>query len=215
MVDYKTEEEQVEDLKRWFKENGKSLVTTVIVVVVAVSGFKYWQNEQVGKAVVASQTYDALLDDLSKNNLADATKKGEALLGQFPDSQYSFQASLLLAKLSVDKGDLTKAKAHLSRVIDNCNQDSIRNLAYLRKARILVGEGSVDEANTLLGKISEFGSFKGQYEEILGDIHVAKGDAQKAKEAYSRSLSSTSGEHAKFIQMKIDQLSIEDNQSAG
>lgn len=214
MTEYKTEEEQVEDLKRWFKENSKSLITTVIVVIVAVSGFKYWQNEQLNKTVAASQTYDAMLDDLSKNKLDDATIKGEALLGQFPDSQYANQASLLMAKMAIEKGDVAKAKAHLNRVVDKSEQNTLKNLASIRLARILVGEGAADDALTVLGKISEVENFKAQYEELLGDIHAAKGEKQQAKEAYGRSLeAATVGERSNLIRMKIDQLSLDDKQT--
>ena len=44
MADYETEEEQIEALKDWWRENGNSLLIGVAVALVAVFGFRGWQT---------------------------------------------------------------------------------------------------------------------------------------------------------------------------
>jgi len=42
----RSEEEQVEALKNWWKENGKSLVLTIALALAVIFGWKAWQNNQ-------------------------------------------------------------------------------------------------------------------------------------------------------------------------
>ena len=58
MVDYDTEEEQLEAIKRWWRENGVGVILGVVVGLGALAGWKGWtwyQNEQ---AMAASAIYD-------------------------------------------------------------------------------------------------------------------------------------------------------------
>ena len=58
MVDvYRTEEEQVEALKRWFRDNGRSLVTAILIALILVFGFRYWQDSQLRQREAASAQY--------------------------------------------------------------------------------------------------------------------------------------------------------------
>ena len=44
MAELRTEEEQVEALKSWWKENGKSLIMGVVIAVAAVFGWRGWNQ---------------------------------------------------------------------------------------------------------------------------------------------------------------------------
>ena len=46
MEDYRTEEEQIEALKRWWSENGKSIVIGIALAGASVFGWRAWQDQQ-------------------------------------------------------------------------------------------------------------------------------------------------------------------------
>ena len=41
---YETEEQQVEAVKKWWKENGVSLIVGVVMGLSAIAGWKYYQG---------------------------------------------------------------------------------------------------------------------------------------------------------------------------
>ena len=47
MVDHHlSEKEQIEQLKRWWNENGKSLVAGLVIGIGGLAGYRYWDNVQ-------------------------------------------------------------------------------------------------------------------------------------------------------------------------
>ena len=46
METFRTEEEQVEAIKRWWQENGKSTVLGVAIAMAAVFGWRGWNDYQ-------------------------------------------------------------------------------------------------------------------------------------------------------------------------
>ena len=62
MAEMKTEEEQVEALKRWWQENGKSLILTVAVTIGGVLSWNGYQDHQVNQAETASVYFQQLMN---------------------------------------------------------------------------------------------------------------------------------------------------------
>ena len=58
---YRTEEEQVEAIKRWWSENGKGVIAAVVIGVLGSVGWQSWQDRQVSQAEAASGIYQELL----------------------------------------------------------------------------------------------------------------------------------------------------------
>ena len=58
MIDYnKTDDEQAEDIKKWWKENGLSVAAGIALAVAALFGWEYWQKYQITQAESASTLY--------------------------------------------------------------------------------------------------------------------------------------------------------------
>ncbi len=51
---YRTEEEQVEALKAWWDENGRSIVVAIVIALAAGFGWQGWKSQQEGQAEAAS-----------------------------------------------------------------------------------------------------------------------------------------------------------------
>ena len=60
MSTYQTEEEQVEAIKKWWKENGKSVIGGIVLGFAIIGGWKGWQGYQQNQGEAASQVYDAM-----------------------------------------------------------------------------------------------------------------------------------------------------------
>ena len=61
---YATEEEQVEALKKWWKQNGKSVLGGVLIGVAVIYGGKTWLQQHNRQIEVASAEYEAMIQDL-------------------------------------------------------------------------------------------------------------------------------------------------------
>ena len=61
---YTTEEEQVEAIKKWWKENAKSVIGGVIIGLAVIYGGKTWLAQQNVHVEQVSVTFEAMMQDL-------------------------------------------------------------------------------------------------------------------------------------------------------
>ncbi len=54
---YSTDEERIDALKRWFGQYGKPLALGLLLAVVAIFSWRYWQTKQLNVAYQASNIY--------------------------------------------------------------------------------------------------------------------------------------------------------------
>jgi len=203
---YRTEEEQVEALKRWWDENGRSVIIGVVLALAAVFGWRAWQDHQRGQAEAASTEYQLLLDRLNAGEGREVTEIGRRIIGQYPTTPYAVLASLALAQQAVDQADLDGAAAHLRWALDNSKLPEVKQLAKVRMARLLIAQQKPEQALQELG--GEAGSFSALYEETRGDAYLALGKRAEAAQAYSKALAGYGDVPAKqqLLRMKLDDL---------
>jgi predicted negative regulator of RcsB-dependent stress response len=219
---YGSDEEQVEALKSWWKDNGSSLLMGVAIVAVAFFGMRQWQASQAGSAGVASDLYQQLAQlatgsvqaEVSAEQLQQADAVYQQLKSDFADSVYSRYAALAMAKFLVEKGDEARAATELQWILDNPKLGLLRKpeeelfmVARLRLARIKLSMGAPDAALALLKEVQP-GSFKASFAELEGDVLLDKGDAAGAKAAYTRALVSTEGVTPVLLQLKLQNLGV-------
>ncbi len=202
------EQEQLAQLKSWWATNGNLLLTFILVVALAFSGWQGWRWWQTSQSTGASALFEALSRATqSKDAKAVRDTSGE-LLEKYAGTAYASMGALSSARYFFDKGDLKAARAQLQWVIDKTGSDEFRDLARLRLANVLLDEKSHDEALKLLeAKHGE--AFDAQYALLKGDILVAKSQAAEAKAAYKRALEKTDKKNTGFresIQMRLDAL---------
>jgi predicted negative regulator of RcsB-dependent stress response len=204
---YATEEEQVEAMKKWWKQNGKSVIGGVLIGVAVLYGGKMWFEQRNRHVEIASAEYEAMIQELNQDKKNEAADRGAAILGQYADTAYGELTALAMAKIKVDENDLVAAKSHLQWALDNAKQEEIKRIARLRLARVLHAEGKFDEALQLLN-IANVENFAAAYDELKGDIFVAKGDVEQARTHYDLALQSLepTSRMRRYIEMKLDDL---------
>lgn len=212
MTDMRTEEEQIEAIKNWWKENGKQ---TLVAVVLVAGGWFFYQNyetSQLATAEAASSIYQIVL---TLNNSEDEADKGkraqllDQLKSEFSNTIYGQFAALFNAKDAVESGDLELAAQQLRLVIGNSNDDALTQLATVRLARVLLAQGQAEAALALVD-VDMSGAFEAEFEESKGDILLSLGDKDAARDAYSKASVTAMriGANNPILKMKLDDLAV-------
>jgi len=204
---YRTEEEQVEALKDWWKENGRSVIIGAVLALVAVFGWRYWQESTRAQAEDASALYQTLLQRLDEGEGREVVEIARRIIAEHASTPYAALASLSLAQQAVDQNDLDGAGAHLRWVMQNAKVDEVRKLAQVRLARVLLAQGRSDDALQQLSGLGS-GNFTALAEEVKGDIYLAQGRRADALRAYQAALAAAVDVPAKqqVLRMKVDDL---------
>lgn len=212
MQTYETEEQQVEALKQWWKDNGRSVIGGLVIGIAAIVGWKGWVGHKQQHAENASQLYDQLSGYLRIEDDAGKSRErvealGSELLNDYDDTPYAAMADLALARLAVDQGDNKDARLRLLRVASGDSGLEMNAIARLRLARLYVSEGDSDAALQELDKgLPE--SFQAMADEIRGDAWLAMGDKAAAAKAWDQALAAMGkdGPQRNLLQMKRNDL---------
>lgn len=219
-MDYhQTEEQQVEALKRWWKENGNSLLIGVGLALAAIFGWKAYQNQQDAKRFEASSIYMQLLEassttadpDKREKALATVNLLGGKLKEGYGDTGYAKLGSLILAKHYVDAGNLDLAVTELEGLTNSLGMnEGIKLTAKERLALVWAQKGDSDKAISLLDSITQ-PAFVATAQEAKGDILLAQGKKEEALDAYKKSKAALGeGKAANaLLELKLSHLASE------
>ncbi len=205
-----TEEEQVEQLKAWLKENGLSIVFGIIIGVGGIGGYKYWNYVQDTTATEASAHFSKMIDALDAGNYDSVQTQADALINDYASTDYALMAQLALAKSHVVNGDFDKAEQALQQVVGSGGQKPLSYVARTRLAALQIQNGKIDLA---LGTLNtEFpDEFSARVGELRGDAYATQGKAAEAIAAYRNAQSAKLGAvDESFLRQKIDDLGVQD-----
>lgn len=182
------EQEQLEELKAWWKLHG-NLVTAVIValalVVLAWQGWNWWQRKQSGDAAAL---YVGVQRAAAQNDAKRTRDLAGELIEKYSTTTYAPMAAMVSSRTQVDAGDLKNARVQLQWAVDNAKDDALRDLARLRLAVVMLDEKAYDDALKLLAAEPASPSFASRYNELRGDVLAMQGKHAEAKAAYAAAL---------------------------
>jgi predicted negative regulator of RcsB-dependent stress response len=206
---YLTEEERLEALQRWWKENRQSLVLGVLLGVAIIIGWNMWQGNVRSQSEQASNLYLQMLKASKTKQTESAINLGQRVVATYPSTAYADYARLLLAKLRVESGDLSGAKAVLEETLAKTEDDNIKHIARLRLGQVMLASGETDQALSLLEPLTvkQMGKFAGLYHELKGDLYAASGRPDQARAAYQAA--KTFGEVSPLLELKLNDLPTE------
>jgi predicted negative regulator of RcsB-dependent stress response len=177
------EQEQLDELKAFWKKYGNPISWLITAVLLAFAGWNGWNWYQRDQGTKAAAMFDAL-DQAAV--VGDADKAGRVfndLKERYPRTVVTQQGGLLAAKLQAEKGQLDAAKATLTWVADNGSEDEYRAIASLALAGVLLDAKQLDAALKALDGIKA-PSFAGLAADRRGDVLLAQGKPAEAKAAY-------------------------------
>lgn len=206
---YETEQEQIEAIKKWWKQNGKAVITGLILGLACLVGWQQWQASTQTARETASLEYSILLNELQAESYDAVRERASRILSLYGGTPYAAMAAMAAAKVNVETGELSAARTHLQLVIDTSKQEELVYVARARLARLMIDDGQASAAITLLKGVAA-PAFDALYQEIIGDAYVAQDDSEQARAAYSAALASLDeGEDSSILQMKLDELGVE------
>ena len=205
--EFLTDAEQVEEVKRLFKEYAPVIVLGVLLGGGGYFGYKYYQNYVTGRAIKAAEEFNLMGLALQTNDTKKARSLAEGIIKDYSSLPYADQARLALARIAVDEGHGAEAIAPLTEVMNNSKDSELQHIARLRLARVLIDQGKPDEALNLL-TVAQAGTFAGRYHQVRGDALLAKKDSAGAINEYKTALSSAAdgGVDGSLIEMKLADL---------
>lgn len=205
---YMTEEEQVEQLKKYWKKYGNHIMTVILVIVLLFSGNNWYKDRQAAALSKASNAFHDLMISASKNDLVSVEAKANYIKTTYPSSIYATSSSLVLAKQAVALKKYDSAITQLKWVIDKGISKSFKQVAELRLARIYLYQKKYETSLTVLSKIEE-PLFLSIIHEIKGDVYLAQGQRNEASKQYNLSLLRLPNPElaSKELMMKINRVS--------
>lgn len=180
------EQEQIDEIKAWWKQHGNLVTSIVTAVAVGVLAWQGWNWYQRGQAAKASMVYGVLQNAVSDKDVLRIKAASGELLEKFGGTAYAPLAALSAAKVTFDAGDTKTAKLQLQWVVDN-GKDELRDLARLRLAAVLLDEKAYGDALLQLegGTATAFSTL---FLVRRGDVFSAQGKQTEAREAYQGAL---------------------------
>jgi predicted negative regulator of RcsB-dependent stress response len=201
------EQEQLDELKAWWKENKRVVILIITAFVVAAAGIQAWRYYQQSQAQQAAESYGALQQLVPENNAKKIREAAAIIVEKFSSTAYAPRAALIAAKVDYQAGDAQSAKAQLQWVIDHAAEDELRDIARLRLAGMLLDEKNYTQALQLLEN-KHNPSYDAFYSDLKGDVLVAQGKPAEARSAYQEALNNIDKKSAyrDLIQIKLDAL---------
>ncbi|MCX8018299.1 MAG: tetratricopeptide repeat protein [Rhodocyclaceae bacterium] len=201
------EQEQLEELKTWWKLHGAivtAIITALAVAVVGWQGWNWWQRNQ---AAAAAQLYAAMQQALNQQDVKHVRLLSGELIDKYAGTAYAGMGALLAGKALAESGDLKSAQAQFGWAAEHAQDAALRDLARLRQAIALAEEGSFDEALKRLA-VPPVPTFKARYLEVQGDILLAQGKAAEARRAYEEAIKALDAEKKDEAQLAGPYLGI-------
>lgn len=206
MTGYEHEKEQIDEIRKWWRQNGTAIVVGAVVGIGALVGWQLWTQYQRDIAESASAEFMLLMTELDRGDGAAVQARGEHIVTQLGGTAYADLAALALAKTAYGSGDVAQAKAQLQRVIDSAKLPEIGYVARLRLARLLLDEQQYDAALGIV-QIAAPDPYASFYEELKGDVYVARGETALAKTAYTKAQTLADPDMPRQqLQLKLDDL---------
>jgi predicted negative regulator of RcsB-dependent stress response len=203
-----SEKEQIEAIRGWWRENGRYIISGIVIGVGLLLGWNYWNSQKAESALQASRVYESLVSEVAEGNTEAARTIAADLYEKYGSTVYARQARLAMAKLFMDKGRDEDAANELKALLRAGGDSEAALVGRVRLARILLYQDKPQEAADLLQGYGDT-AFAARYSETLGDAYVALGRSDDARDAYTLALADNPNAptvNRTLVQMKINDL---------
>ncbi len=210
------EQEQLDELKHFWKQYGNAITWVLIAVMgsyVGWNGYQYWQRQQATKA-------SALFDEVERTAASGDVAKLERSLGdmkeRFPQTTFAAQSALLAAKVFQQNEKMEAAQSVLKWASENAADEASAQLARIRLANLQAQQKSFDEALKTLSKPFT-PAFAGLAADVQGDISVAQNKPAEAVKAYSDAWTqlADNAEYRRLVAAKLNALGVDPTLAKG
>ncbi|MSQ70618.1 MAG: tetratricopeptide repeat protein [Betaproteobacteria bacterium] len=202
------EQEQLAELKAWWKQYGNLVFALVIAALLVLAAWNGWRWHQRSQAAEAGMYFDTVQKAARANDLKALRDAAGTILEKFPGTAFAPLAALVSARAHFQSGDLKTTRAQLQWAVDHAKHDEVRWIARLRLASASIDDGAFDEALKVLDPPPAKG-FESLVPAMRGDIFAAQNKPVEAVAAYKSALEKAeTGDTAlrESIKFKLDAL---------
>ena len=204
------EQEQLDQIKHFWKQYG-NLISWVLIVVLggyaAWNGYQFWQRDQAAKAAVL---FDEVERAVTAGDVVRVERSFADMKDKFGGTHYAHQAALLAAKALQAKDKAEAARAALKWVAEVAPDPAYRDIARLRLSALLLDAGSNDEALAQL--TAPFTpAMAGLSADLRGDVLHAKGQKTEAVAAYQTAWQQLvdSPDYRRLVEAKLNAMGVD------
>lgn len=198
---YTTEEQQVEAIKKFWKDNGTAIILGAVIGLGGLWGWRYYNEQRIVGMDEASAQYQQVMQALENDE--QGFSQALEYVNTHSDDNYALLTAMQLASQAVTRDDFSEAAKQLKFAADKAKVPAIAAIANLRLARVHVQLADYPQALAALDAIGS-DNFQSQVQELRGDVFVKQGNLDKARAAYSAALENSAGNN--LIKMKLDNL---------
>lgn len=216
------EQEQIDELKAWWKQYGNLVTGLVVAVALGVLSWQGWNWYQNSQNSQAATVYGALEQAVMANDAQRIKTVAGELTEKFARTPYAALGAMMAAKASFEAGDAKTARLQLSWAADN-GKNEVRDLARLRLAALLIDDKAYDEALKQLNG-SYAPAFAPRFNDLKGEVLLAQGKKAEARAAFQAAVTALDdktkadagnqdlkpeqlrGPYREILQQKIDAL---------
>lgn len=200
---HSTSEEQFGEIKEFLQKTWKIIVAVLVIGLIAIYGWRYWQSHKAQTLLDASDRYEQLIAKLEQdksaiNDLVTFAAQENSVYGVFAD--------LRAAQYYAEKAaDFNQALARLNEAAKKTQDTSLLPIIQLRIARVQTERADYDNALASLAKVTD-SSWSASVADIKGDILVKQARYADAIATYEAALTAKiTPELDASIKMKLNQ----------
>jgi predicted negative regulator of RcsB-dependent stress response len=210
------EQEQLDELKHFWKQYGNAITWFLIVVMGAYAGwngYQYWQKQQSAKAAAL---FDEVERAAASGDAAKIERSWNDMKDRFPGTTYAAQSALLAGKTFQQAEKLDAALAALKWASENASDEASAQLGRLRLANLQIQQKAYDDASKTLSKPFT-PAFAGLGFDIQGDLFMAQNKPQDAVKAYTESYAKLekNNEYRRLVLAKLNTLGADPENAKG
>ncbi len=217
-----TDEERLEQIKKWWKTHGMSLLAGLALGIAAVWGWNSYQNSNNSTNIRASAEYNNLTryltfvekkmflqakpDKKVAAKLEEIEVKFEELIKNYGSTVYAIDSALILASLAVAKNDLKEASKRLQWAAAKASAGGYKyHIVRLRLARVQRDQKKYAAALKTLN-VKTPSQFSVMYNFIKGTVYEQQKQCPQARSAYEISIkvmeSQDKSKHTQYKDLK-------------
>ena len=206
-----SEKEQIDAMRAWWKENGRYVISGIVLGVAILLGWREWRDYQLTSRLEASALYETLAVEVNDGDLDASEAAASNLYDNYASTTYAALARLSMAKLYMEKGRDQDAADALNALVSVGGKTELKMIGRLRLAKIYLYQDKNQEVVEVLSGFED-SSFSARYDELLGDAYLALGQVASARAAYQSAMLDDVNAptvNRALVQMKIVDLPVD------
>lgn len=177
------EQEQVDEFKTWWNQNGKLVIaaaTAFVLAAAGIQGWRWWNGKQQQEAFTL---YDQAMQHAAGNDAKAVKQTTGAIMDGYGRSGYASLAAWLAGRANLDAGDRDSALAQFQYALDHARDDASRDLARIRLAALKLDKNDAEGALSLLAD-EVMPAFAALANNLKGDALMAAKRPTEARAAW-------------------------------